>query len=40
MDNIYVAGIGQVPVRENWNKSLKELAGVAALLALGDADLG
>ena len=40
MDNIYVAGIGQVPVRENWNKSLKELAGEAALLALGDADLG
>jgi len=40
MQKIYIAGIGQTPVRENWEKSLKELAGEAALLALQDADLG
>ncbi|MGB4595072.1 MAG: beta-ketoacyl synthase N-terminal-like domain-containing protein [Anaerolineaceae bacterium] len=37
MNNVYVSGVGQVPVRENWDKSLKELAGDAALLAIEDA---
>ncbi len=36
----YISGIGQVPVSENWDKSLKELAGDAALLAMQDADIG
>ena len=36
----YISGIGQVPVSENWEKSLKELAGEAALLAMQDADIG
>ncbi len=40
MQKIYIAGVGQTPVRENWEKSLKELAGDAALLALEDANLG
>jgi len=40
MQKIFIAGIGQTPVRENWEKSLKELAGDAALLALEDANLG
>ncbi len=40
MQKIYIAGVGQTPVRENWEKSLKELAGDAALLALADANLG
>ncbi len=39
MQKIYIAGIGQTPVRENWEKSLKELAGDAALQALEDARL-
>ena len=40
MNKVYVSGIGQVPIRENWEKSLKELAGDAALLAIEDAGLG
>lgn len=40
MQKIYIAGVGQTPVRENWEKSLKELAGDAALSALEDANLG
>ena len=40
MQKIFIAGVGQTPVRENWEKSLKELAGDAALLALQEADLG
>lgn len=40
MNNVYVSGIGQVPVQENWDKSLKELAGDAALLAIEDAKIG
>lgn len=40
MNKVYIAGIGQVPVLENWEKSLKEIAGDAALLAMADADLG
>lgn len=40
MNNVYVSGIGQVPVQENWDKSLKELAGDAALLAIEDAHDG
>lgn len=40
MQKVYIAGIGQTPVRENWDKSLKELAGEAASMAIEDADLG
>lgn len=40
MKKVYISGIGQVPVSENWEKSLKELAGDAALLAMQDADIG
>jgi len=40
MEKVYIAGIGQTPVRENWDKSLKELAGDAALMAMEDAGLG
>lgn len=40
MQKVFVSGIGQVPIRENWEKSLKELAGDAAILAMEDAGLG
>ena len=40
MKKVYISGLGQVPVSENWDKSLKELAGDAALLAMQDADIG
>lgn len=40
MRKVYISGTGQVPVSENWEKSLKELAGDAALLAMEDADIG
>ncbi len=40
MRKVYISGIGQVPVSENWENSLKELAGDAALLAMEDADIG
>ncbi len=40
MNKVYIAGIGQVPVEENWNKSLKELAGDAGLMAIEDAGIG
>jgi acetyl-CoA C-acetyltransferase len=40
MRKVYISGLGQVPVSENWDKSLKELAGDAALLAMQDADVG
>jgi len=40
MEKVYIAGVGQTPVRENWEKSLKELAGDAALMAIEDAELG
>lgn len=40
MNNVYVSGLGQVPVRENWEKSLKELAGDAAMSAINDAGVG
>ena len=40
MRKVYISGIGQVPVSENWEKSLKELAGDSALLAMQDADIG
>lgn len=40
MNKVYIVGIGQTPVRENWDKSLKELAGEAGLSALQDAGLG
>jgi len=40
MRKVYISGLGQVPVAENWDKSLKELAGDAALLAMQDADIG
>jgi len=40
MRKVYISGLGQVPVRENWEKSIRELAGDAALLAMQDADIG
>ena len=39
MREVAVIGIGQVKVDENWNKSLRELAGDAALAALLDSGL-
>lgn len=40
MRKVYISGLGQVPVTENWEKSIRELAGDAALLAMQDADIG
>ncbi|MGV8050459.1 MAG: thiolase domain-containing protein [Anaerolineaceae bacterium] len=40
MNKVSIAGIGQVPVAENWDKSIKELAGDAALMAMEDANIG
>ncbi len=37
MRQVAILGIGQTPVDEHWNKSLKELAGEAILAALADA---
>lgn len=36
MNNVFVSGIGQVPVQEHWDKSIKEIAGDAALVAMED----
>jgi acetyl-CoA C-acetyltransferase len=38
MREVAIIGIGQTPVDEHWDKSLKELAGEAILAALSDAD--
>lgn len=40
MNKVYLSGIGQVPVLEEWSKSLKEMAGDAALLAIQDSGAG
>ena len=40
MNKVYINGIGQVPVQESWEHSLKELAGFAGLAAIEDAGLG
>jgi len=40
MNKVYIAGIGQTPVSESWEKSLKELAGDAGLIAMEDAGIG
>lgn len=40
MNKVYIAGIGQTPVFESWEKSLKELAGDAGLMAMEDAGIG
>ncbi len=37
MNKVYIVGVGQIPVLENWDKSLKEMAGDAALIALENA---
>ncbi len=37
MRKVAILGIGQTPVSEHWDKSLRELAGEAALAALEDA---
>jgi acetyl-CoA C-acetyltransferase len=37
MKEVAIIGIGQTPVAEHWDKSLKELAGEAILAALADA---
>lgn len=39
MRSVAVIGIGQTKVEENWDKSLRELAGDAALAALNDAQM-
>ena len=38
MREIAIIGIGQTPVSENWEQSIRELAGQAILAALQDAD--
>jgi acetyl-CoA C-acetyltransferase len=37
MREVAILGIGQTPVAEHWDKSVKELAGLAAMNALSDA---
>ncbi len=37
MREVAILGIGQTPVGEHWEKSLKELAGEAIFAALADA---
>ena len=37
MDDVYVVGIGQTPVREHWDTSLRHLAAQAVLSAMEDA---
>jgi acetyl-CoA C-acetyltransferase len=39
MRNVAVIGIGQTKIEEHWDKSLKELAGEAALAAMMDAQI-
>ena len=39
MRQVAVIGIGQTKIDEHWNKSLRELAGDAALIALADSGL-
>lgn len=39
MREIAIIGIGQTPVSENWDQSIREIAGEAVLAALEDADL-
>lgn len=39
MRSVAVIGIGQTKIEENWDKSLRELAGDAALAALNDAHM-
>ena len=38
MQKAFVIGIGQIKIGEHWDKSPKEMAGEAALLALSDAN--
>lgn len=40
MNKVNIIGIGQTPVSESWDKSLKELAGDAGLMAMDDAGIG
>ncbi|MEA4812003.1 MAG: beta-ketoacyl synthase N-terminal-like domain-containing protein [Anaerolineaceae bacterium] len=40
MNQVYITGIGQVPVKESWETSLKELAGFAGIAAMEDAANG
>ena len=37
MREIAIIGIGQTPVRENWEQSIREIAATAILAAMGDA---
>lgn len=39
MRDVSIVGIGQTPVGEHWDKSLKELAGDAVQAAIGDAQV-
>ncbi len=40
MNKVYINGIGQIPVKESWEHSLKELAGFAGIAAMDDATIG
>jgi acetyl-CoA C-acetyltransferase len=40
MQNVSIVGVGQTPVKEHWDKSLRELAVEAVLAALSDAHVG
>jgi acetyl-CoA C-acetyltransferase len=37
MQDVSIIGVGQTPVKEHWNKSLRELAVEALLAALKDS---
>ena len=39
MRDVVIIGTGQTPVSENWEKSLREIAGEAVFRALQDASL-
>lgn len=39
MRNVHIVGIGQTPVREHWNKGIRELGVEAVLAAMDDAQL-
>ena len=39
MREVAIIGVGQTPVDESWEKSLREIAGEAVFAAMGDAQL-
>lgn len=40
MNKVYIIGTAQIPIQENWSKSLKELAGEAGLQAIEETGIG